>query len=176
MGLTPLTTGVARHVRMVQKKETLQELLAQRDSLMESRRRDIEAQIQAQIQEHHLELHAEFYTSVHGASHRNRDRTSRQEIIRDHVYVGMLLDQVFEDDNPASDTAVALVAPGFGQIGYLSDSIADDIRQWAAEGNTTAVVTVSELTGGTDDKPTRGVNLLLRMYQVVESRPAPSGV
>ena len=158
------------------KKEALQDLLAQRDAVMEKRRLDIEDQIQAQIQNNRLVLHNEFYTSVHGVSHRNRDRASRQEIIRDHVYVGMLLDQVFEDDNPVSNEAVALVAPGFGQIGYLSDSIAHEMRRWAAEGNTAAVVTVSQLTGGTDDKPTRGVNLLLRMYQVEEPRPASSGV
>ena len=55
--------------------------------------------IQAEIQEHHLELQGEFYTSAIGVSNRNRDRSSRQEIIADHVYVNMLLDPVFEGDN-----------------------------------------------------------------------------
>jgi hypothetical protein len=57
----------------------------------------------------------------------------------------MLLDLIFEYDNPVSDIAVGLVAPGFGQIGYVSDLIAGDMRRWAAE----TVVTVSDLTGGT---------------------------
>jgi hypothetical protein len=100
------------------REKTRQELLAQPETFMVGH---IESQIQAQIQEHHLELQIEFYSFMCGVSDQNQDNTSRQEIIRDHVYVGMLLDLIFEYDNPVSDIAVGLVAPGFGQIGYVSD-------------------------------------------------------
>jgi len=104
----------------------------------------------------------EFYSSVAGVSHRNRDRTSRQKIIRESVYAGMFLTLQFEDDNPVDKNAVALLTPNGEQIGYLNGRLASEVRDWIAEGELVSIV-VKEITGGESDKPTHGVNILVRV-------------
>lgn len=107
----------------------------------------------------------EFYSSVAGVSHRNRDRTSRQKIIRENVFPDMFLTLRFDDDNPVDKNAVALLTPNGEQIGYLNSRLASDVRGWIAEGEMVSVV-VKEITEGESDKPTYGVNIFVRVRSV----------
>lgn len=109
-------------------------------------------------------ISTQFHTSIVGVSHRNRDQTSRQKIIREDLYLGMGLMGRNENDNPIDPNAVAVDTPGGKQIGYLNSRLAADVRAWIAAGATVTMV-VTDLTGGTDDKPTRGMNVLLTAYE-----------
>ena len=111
----------------------------------------------------------EFFSSVAGVSHRNRDRTSRQKIIREDVYAGMLLKLRLEDDNKFDKNAVAVETPSGAQIGYLNSRLASDVRGWLAEGMP-VVIRVDDVTGGDSDKPMRGVNIHV---QVLARAPNP---
>jgi HIRAN domain len=102
----------------------------------------------------------EFYSSIAGVSHKNRDGTSRQKIIRESLYAGMPLGLQFEDDNPVDKNAIALLTTGGEQVGYLHARLASEVRDWFASGERVAV-TVAEITGGTRDRPTQGVNILV---------------
>jgi HIRAN domain-containing protein len=104
-----------------------------------------------------------FYSSIAGVSHQNRDRTSRQTIIREALWLGAPRRIVAEDDNPVDTNALALLAPDGRQVGYVNSRLARDMRKWLAEG-CRIELSVSDLTGGTPDKPTRGVNVLVRVF------------
>lgn len=111
-----------------------------------------------------LLVEREFASSVAGVTFQNRDRKSRQKIIRERVYRGMMLALVFEDDNPKDKSAVALMIPTGEQIGYLNTRLAGDARAWTAEG-LQIKVQVTEVTGGAEDKPTCGVNIWVTVYE-----------
>lgn len=106
----------------------------------------------------------EFYSSIVGVSHKNRDRTSRQKIIRESLHPNTKLELVLENDNPVDKNAVALLAPNGGQVGYLSSGLAKQVRGWMRDGMQVTII-VKEITGGTRDKPTYGVNILVQAYE-----------
>ena len=92
----------------------------------------------------------------------------RQPAIKAHGKRGRKLILVHEPDNPASDKAVAVYLErprllGKNQhyhIGYLNSRLADDVQKaWSKDQTVTAKIT--EITGGTKDKPTQGVNILV---------------
>lgn len=94
----------------------------------------------------------------------NKDGTSRQELIRQHARSGSRLRVKFEDDGEA---AVYLEKPGgflrkdqHYQIGYLRNSTAYNARRWMDEGRE-LYLEVLNVTGGTKDKPTCGVNFAM---------------
>lgn len=109
-----------------------------------------------------IPLFREFYNSVSGVTFSNTDGRSRQEIIRRSVHAGMSLSLLLEDDNPIDKSAVALFTPNGQQIGYLSQSAAWDARDHIERGRFVQV-TVSATTGGTSDRPTCGVNILVEI-------------
>jgi len=89
---------------------------------------------------------------------------NRQEIIRHYVHSGTRLTPRLEPDNPVNSKAVALwleTADGQFHLGYLSDEHAASVGERLRAGQTLDV-TVSEVTGGVRDKPTRGVNVVIR--------------
>ncbi len=107
----------------------------------------------------------EFFSSVAGVSHKNGDGTFRQKIIGHGVYAGMPLTLRLEDDNPYDRNAIALLTNAGEQVGYLNARLASDVRDWLGCGERVSV-TVKEVTGGTPDKPTRGVNILVTVAAV----------
>lgn len=101
-----------------------------------------------------------FHSSIAGVTRKNGDGSSRQKIIKDVAFVGMRLTLNLEEDNPVDRNAIALLTPGGRQVGYLNRHLAADVRSWLEDGME-VVVEISDLTGGSADKPTRGVNILV---------------
>jgi hypothetical protein len=109
-----------------------------------------------------------FHTSVAGVTMKNDDGMERQKLILAAAKVGQAVELIREPDNEHDDNAVAvwiestvlLVAKVRGKIGYIPADLAWEIAEHMDDGGKIRA-TISELTGGTADKPTRGVVLEL---------------
>jgi len=65
-----------------------------------------------------------FPTKVAGVSHRNKDRKSRQQIIRDSCREGQRVRLIPEPDNRYDENAIGVWTEYGEQIGYLDANIA----------------------------------------------------
>lgn len=103
-----------------------------------------------------------FYSKVVGVSHRNSNRTSRQKIIKEDVFMADVLTLKREPDNKVDPNAVAVYVEGLDnklkQIGYLNRDIAEEVASHMDHGMFAGAI-VTELTGGTSDKQFQGVNI-----------------
>jgi hypothetical protein len=98
-----------------------------------------------------------FYSKVSGVTYPNDDGSDRQKIIKKNCKPGMPLILQYEPDNKYDKNAIAIfieVKAKRFQIGYVSSAAARDLR---IERYT---VTIKEITGGTRDQKTLGVNIL----------------
>ena len=96
-------------------------------------------------------------TKVYGVSFLNEDGSSRQEYIRKYCRRGQKLLLLPEPENEHDPNAVGvwLITGGEPlQIGYLDKRLASELERGQ---NYHAVV--EQVTGGTADKPTHGVNI-----------------
>ncbi len=107
-------------------------------------------------------------TKIRGVTHACRyTGTPRQKIVGSHVRAGTKLITTLEPDNPEDPNAVALVLESgiFRKrrfhLGYLSREVARDVAELLRSGKKLKVV-VTDVTGGTKEKPTRGVNIVIR--------------
>jgi len=91
---------------------------------------------------------------------------ARQDIIKQHLVKGMRLVAELEPDNPYGENAVMLIACPKGRrerqfhIGYIGSRVSDVVAKALREGEDVRV-TVTDMTGGTRSKKTRGVNILI---------------
>lgn len=103
-----------------------------------------------------------FHTKVVGVSHDNPDGSSRQQLIRKHCKKGVMMMLVPEPDNTFDPNAVAvyvykskLIGKSIrAQIGYLKSDVAKEFHTM-----TKVHAKIADVTGGTKDKATMGVNL-----------------
>jgi hypothetical protein len=93
---------------------------------------------------------------------------NRQALIKKHVRVGMQLTPAVEPDNPHDPNAVGLwYRARFGlfmrdvHLGYIGRTHSAYVAEKLRAGNR-VTVTVSQVTGGSKDKPTMGVNVVIR--------------
>lgn len=105
-----------------------------------------------------------FPCAVVGESHRNRDGSSRQEIIRQFVTVGQPVTLRREPDNPHDRNAVAVLCSG-QQVGYLSRDMAARLAEQLDDQAFRVEVRVLGVYGGTRNKPSRGVTLDVGIYE-----------
>jgi len=109
------------------------------------------------------------HTKAVGVTFRNRDRTSRQAVLRnlagihgsDPCFLQLQLDH--ETDNPKDPNAVALLLPSGEGIGYLSADLAPEVVRHGQAGCNFGCYLL-EVTGGVPEAPTCGANLLLLHY------------
>jgi len=109
-----------------------------------------------------------FYTKVAGVTHRNDDRSRRQEIIEEECEALVKVTLDHEPDNPHDPNAVKVLLPNGDQIGYLDRRLAGETVRRAARGYR-HVAFISAVTGGDeyfDDEgnektTTLGVNLVI---------------
>jgi hypothetical protein len=73
-----------------------------------------------------------FFEEVRGITKDNRDRTSRQKIIRD--YIGKYSPLLFEPDENSEESAIKVTTRDGRQVGYLLRSLAKDIVKLKARG------------------------------------------
>lgn len=111
-------------------------------------------------------------SKIAGVSFSNEDGTSRQKLINAHCRPGMPLGLQREPNNTYDRNAVSVwiwarsflfFSKAF-QIGYLNSDIAQEIATHMDRGGRAAGV-ITAVTGGTRDKPTRGVNIELTVDQ-----------
>jgi len=98
-----------------------------------------------------------FRTRVVGVSHRNDNGSSRQEIVRG-CSVGEALRLVREPENPHDPNAIRVCTRDGDQIGFLAADVAARLAP-RLDAGAAAKAEIIALTGGTRDKPTRGVNI-----------------
>ena len=104
-----------------------------------------------------------FYTNVAGVTFRNPDGTPRQEIIRD-CSQGEWLELIREPDNRHDSNAIAVRRRKSGeQLGYISSDLAFRMAGEMDSGDR-FLAWISEITGGTNEFPTRGVNIKVNRY------------
>jgi hypothetical protein len=109
-----------------------------------------------------------FHSRVAGVSFRNADGSSRQGYIRDFCRPGMEIILRREPHNRYDSNAVAvwvkrsvlIIFTSEIQIGYLNAQVAEEIAEYIDDGGM-VVGQITEVTGGTRDKRTFGVNILL---------------
>ena len=99
-----------------------------------------------------LETH---YSKLQGVTQTNRDGTNRQDIINELCFPGqqLLLMRAPNRYNPNNlDVYVAF------QVGRVNAELADFLAPILDQGRIVRAH-VTEITGGSEDKPTRGVNV-----------------
>ena len=104
-----------------------------------------------------------FYTKVVGVTKRNADGRERQKVIA-RCRVDDLLLLIREKDNPHDPNAIAVYRATNEQIGYISADIAEELAP-DMDSDVPISVRISDLTGGTPEKPSRGVNLEIRVFK-----------
>lgn len=115
-----------------------------------------------------MQLVRTFRLGVVGESYRNDDGTSRQTLLA-KAKPWMHVELEPEPDNPHDTEAVAVWIVGLGQVGYLpkGHELFDDAAAGLAEAK------IDQLTGGTAEKPSRGLVLEI---QIFEDDPAQQAV
>ena len=97
-------------------------------------------------------------SKVKGVSHTNADGRSRQQIIREKCRPGMDLVLRREPNNAYDPDAIAVFCDG-EQVGYVTAEIADTFAEDLDAGAIEMRAVVSEVTGGTAEKTTLGLNI-----------------
>ena len=109
-----------------------------------------------------------FYTKLKGVSKKNEDGRSRQEVIEEDLYEGLELHLEREPDNPNDSDAIAVFSSEYGdRVGYISGDLADQLAPQMDRGQL-ITCQVTEITG--DYGQTRGVNVLITVYTLAESK------
>ena len=115
----------------------------------------------------------EINTKVVGVTFRNEDGSHRQDCISG-LFSGDRLALVPNPDNRHDPKAVKVWC-GREQIGHLSRSAAVEVTDHLDEGGT-AFAQVLEVTGGTAEKPTLGVNIRVFLEETPRHSHSHRGV
>lgn len=115
----------------------------------------------------------EIRTKIHGVSRFDKaSGKERQQIIKQYIKPGTDLIAKLEPDNPVDPNAIAIwyERPGrlFGKtayhLGYLSEEWAAELAPLLRKG-VKLKVDVLAVTGGTKEKESRGVNIVIRFVE-----------
>ena len=100
------------------------------------------------------------YSKLAGVTHHNPDGTSRQDIIAELCYNGQSLLLIREPNQYSHNNIGVYIAY---QVGYVTTDMAEILAPYLdAGGGLEARIT--DITGGSEDKPTRGVNVEYTLY------------
>jgi hypothetical protein len=100
-----------------------------------------------------------FFTKVVGVTNKNEDGSSRQTVIaRCRPLEKLVL--VHEDENPVDSNAIAVRRQNGEQMGYLAAKLAAEVTENDRQGYRYAAF-ITAITGGNEDHPIRGVNLVM---------------
>ncbi len=100
------------------------------------------------------------YSKISGVTHQNPDGSNRQEIIDALAYNGQPL-LLMRDPNQYSYNNIGVYVAF--QIGYVNPDLADEIAPLIDEG-VPVEAQITDITGGTEDKPTQGVNVAFTIF------------
>ncbi len=100
------------------------------------------------------------YSKISGVTRTNPDGSDRQEIIDALTYSGQPLFLLREPNQYSHNNIGVYVA---FQIGYVNPELADELAPLLDEG-VPIEAQITEITGGSQDKPTRGINVSFTIY------------
>lgn len=100
------------------------------------------------------------YSKLSGVTHANSDGSNRQEIIEALAYNGQPLLLIREPNQYSYDNIGVYVA---FQIGYVNPELAAEIAPLIDDG-IPVEAQITEITGGFEEKPTRGVNVVFSIF------------
>jgi single-stranded-DNA-specific exonuclease len=100
------------------------------------------------------------YSKLQGVTRHNPDGSSRQEIIAQLCYQGQQLLLMRQTSQYSRNEIGVYVA---FQIGHVNPELADLLAPIIDQGGVVRAH-VTEITGGTEEKPTRGVNVEFTLY------------
>ena len=100
-----------------------------------------------------------FYTKVAGVTFKNDDGSDRQEILLTCSPLKTLRVE-HEDNNPYDPNAIRVCTEDGRQIGHLFKDVAADVW-WRMQHRFTYSALSANITGGTEDQPALGMNILL---------------
>jgi len=103
-----------------------------------------------------------FTTRVAGVSFKNPDGVSRQDILR-RLRPGHMAVLLRQPDNPKDPDAVAVIDPHYGQFGFIPADIAARLASQLDQGMA-GFARVTEIMGGTRDKPSLGCAVEVLLY------------
>lgn len=104
------------------------------------------------------ETRIEFYSKIVGVTYKNRDGSSRQNIIK-RCSVGELLELIREPKNEHDPNALKICRQNGEQLGYIGAEQAEELAPLMDSGKR-VTATISDLTGGVGNE-SRGVNILI---------------
>jgi hypothetical protein len=100
------------------------------------------------------------YSKLSGVTHHNPDGTSRQEIIAELCYKDQPLMLVRQPNQYSYDNIGVYIA---FEIGYINPELAGQLAAILDEGGEIEA-RISDITGGSADKPILGVNVMFHIY------------
>ncbi|MCJ7701185.1 MAG: hypothetical protein MUO62_06345 [Anaerolineales bacterium] len=100
------------------------------------------------------------YSKLSGVTHHNADGTSRQEIIAELCYNGQPL-LLMREPNQYSYNNIGIYLAY--QVGYINPEIAAMLAPHLDEGRVVEAC-ITDITGGSQEKPTRGVNVEYTLF------------
>ena len=100
------------------------------------------------------------YSKLSGVTHHNADGTSRQDIIAELCYEGQPLLLIREPNHYSYNNIGVYVTY---QVGYVTPEMAEMLAPIIDEGGAVEAH-ITGITGGTEEKPTQGVNLEFTVY------------
>lgn len=109
----------------------------------------------------------EFYSKVVGVTFKNDNGSDRQAILK-KCRQGEKLHLVHKPTAEYPE-AMAVCRANGEQLGHLKTEVAEEVLEALEEGIAVGCE-MSELTGGTKDRPTRGCNILVCFWDLKESR------
>ena len=101
------------------------------------------------------------YSKLSGVTRHNPDGSDRQEIIEALTYNGQPLFLLREPNQYSYNNIGVYIA---FQIGYVNPELADELAPLIDEG-VPVEAQITEITGGTEDKPTQGVNVAFTVFE-----------
>ena len=101
------------------------------------------------------------YSKLQGVTRTNRDGTNRQEIITELCYQGQQLLLMRAPNQYSENNLDVYVAY---QVGQVNPELADLLVPILDEGRIVRAH-ITEITGGSENKPTRGVNVSFTIYE-----------
>ena len=101
------------------------------------------------------------YSKLQGVTRTNQDDTNRQEIITELCYQGQQLLLMRAPNQFSENNLDVYVAY---QIGQVNPELADLLAPILDEGGVVKAH-ITEITGGSEEKPTRGVNVSFTIYE-----------
>lgn len=107
-------------------------------------------------------------SKVAGVSHKNEDGSLRQNHIK-KCFIGEKLILLPDPDNQYDPWAIKVLNSSNKQIGFIESRLAKDVWRHLDNGNKVEVI-VKEVTGGSKEKPTRGVNIEIRIHDGSKSQ------